>query len=841
MSNLPVTASRTAALGQQERKPCTVLELTVDKCLNSYGIAPCTVGVLATGFAQSAAYTSLTLDASASASVDAYKNMLLRIISGGGIGQSATILGSRKNNLIWSNNFSNWIPNPSGLGAPTSATGVLAPDGTLTANTLTVVAIGGMFSLSVPNILADEQVAYCWAKKATSNGVRIQAVATSDGIWCGVQATFNLTTGISAAATYGNCVATGVSAIAIGGGYYLCEVRYKYTTGVIAGNSVWLFPYLGNGDGIAGVSDTAIVWEAVHGLLGSGITGYPISTVGSAAVGVAVAPWVTVPRVASGYSVINRPAACYNTYSTCQVKAAYVKGTQIIKFVSRGVMSPLGETLRPYLLNSINAPTNLDFEAGLAARNSVTISLADETDNDSDGDPYYATRSIPAQSTYWSRWLVRNRNYFGRLAKLRRGFVADPWNWNLFLDELYIIDNFAVDSSGQIKLTLKDPLKLADNNKIPLPTNGAVQVALGLADLSVNVGAGLGTQYADPATSGKAEYIRIGSEIINYTAKAGDILSWPSTAYRGVFGSTVETHAIGDGVQLCRAFLNQTIPTVLTNLLTESGIDPAYISPDVVLESTQWFGGAFNITSCISSPEQPSALLADILKQIGAVMWWSPQTQKVEFKAIMPTLDSIPVWTDEANFIQGSMSVKLMDQLRLTQAAISYALKNATGNLTEPRSYQRTDVIVDAAAQSTIEYGDVRPLVIRSRWFTLANSTAMVTSVWRMLNRLRDAPKLFSFKLDPKDYTRPIGSLIGINTTRNVNVDGSPKQEVCFITKSVDLGTHIEVEARSTNFKGRYAFIAPAGTADYPADTLYAHISNSDGLMPNGDSGYIII
>lgn len=531
---------------------------------------------------------------------------------------------------------------------------------------------------------------------------------------------------------------------------------------------------------------------------------------------------------------------CYNTYATCQARATYVKGSQILKFVSRGVMSPLGETLRPYLLGSINAPTNLDFEAGLAARNSVTVSLADEADNDSGNDPYYATRATPAQGTYWARWLARNKNYFGRSAKLRRGFVADPWDWNLFLDELYIIDSFALDNNGQIKLILKDPLKLADNNKIPLPTNGALQVAMGLADLSLNVGAGLGAQYADPATSGKAEYIRIGSEIINYTTKAGDVLSWPNTNYRGAFGSTVSTHAIGDGVQLCRAFVNQTMPAVLTALLTESGINVGYVSADVVTESTQWYGGAFNVTACISAPEQVSTLLADILKQIGAMMWWSPQNQKIEFKAIMPTLASPPVWTDEANLIQGSTSVKTLDQLRVSQVAVSYALRDATASLGEPRNFLRTDVIVDAAAQSAIEYGDVRPTIIRSRWFTLANATAMVSTASRTINRLRDAPRLFSFKIDPKDYTLALGALIGIKTARNVDVTGAPKMEICFVTKSVDAGTHIEIEARSTNFKNRYAFIAPAGAANYPTESIYAHIAKASGEMGNGDGAFII-
>ncbi|HQS59961.1 MAG: hypothetical protein B7Y56_03390 [Gallionellales bacterium 35-53-114] len=634
---------------------------------------------------------------------------------------------------------------------------------------------------------------------------------------------------------------------------------------------------------------------------------------------------LVVDRCANVYGTAPCTAAgavgseCYNTYATCQAKATYVKTTQTMKFCSRGVLSPLGETLRPYLLGTVNAPVNLDFEAGLASRSNVSINLANETDNDSDQDPYWATRATPAAGTYWARWLARNKNYFGRTAKLRKGFVASPWDWDLFLDELYIIDNIAIETSGQIKLTLKDPLKLADMTTIPLPTSGVIQadtkaiehtnnvvaatgttitfaitgdsVASALDDyyngmevyiyantgagqrrviadyvgatrvatvaawsvtpdttsayevsaLQVTLDAGKGAQYADPATSGKAEYIRINSEIIRYTALTGDVLSWPDATYRAQFGTTRGDHSAEDSAQLCRAFIDQTIEDVLTDLLTESGVDAGYISASLGSETLVWYGSTFNITACLSAPEKSSSLLAEILKQIGAVMWWSPHTQKVEFKAIMPSVSAYPVYTDEANIIQGSLSVKNLDNLRITQAAISYAQRDATSSLSESRSFQRTDVVVNLNAQSVNEYGDKRPKVVTSRWFKSINATAMVATATRQINRLYNAPKLFTLKIDPKDYTIPLGSLVGIQSFKNVDVDGQPKTELCIITQMNDAGGHIDLQARSANFASRYGYIAPNGTADYPTEQVYAHICQNTGLMTNGDEPFRII
>jgi len=611
---------------------------------------------------------------------------------------------------------------------------------------------------------------------------------------------------------------------------------------------------------------------------------------------------------------------CYNTYFTCQDKANYTKSTQVMQFVSRGINAPASEALRPYLLNSVSAPVMIDIDEGLAARSVVSLKLADEPDNDSWQDPYWATRPTPAQGLFWTRFLARNKNYYGRTAYLRRGFVAEPWDWGLFLDERYIIDTIGIESSGQVRVVLKDPLKLVDNNTIPLPTSGAIQselLALVLAgfaagggastvtlptdaqpideyytgmevyiyagvgtgqkrvissyvgatrvatvsvawsvtpdtssairvgQLQITLTAGLGTQYTNPATSGKNEYIRIGKEIIRYTAISGDVLSWPDTSYRGQFGSVIEDHDIDESAQLCRAFIDQPIANVVTDLLTESGIDAAMISDDVVNESVIWYGPIFNITACISSPESASKMLAEILKQIDAVMWWSPQVQKVEFKAIMPSIGNVIALNDESGIIQGSMSVKTLDNLRVTQVSANYSLGDATANLGEPRSYLKTDVLVNIDAQSANEYGDVKPFIINSRWFGVQNAVGIMAVLGRKANRRYHAPKLFTFKVDPKDYTSATGSIVFVSSRKHVEVDGSIKPESCFIVSTDDKGTHIDMSARSMNFSSRYAYIAPNGYPDYPSATdeqrLYAFIAGSGGIMSDSSEPYLII
>ena len=622
----------------------------------------------------------------------------------------------------------------------------------------------------------------------------------------------------------------------------------------------------------------------------------------------------TLPCTASGAI----GTECYNTYGTCQAQASYLKTTQVVQFVSRGVQSPLGMSLRPYLLAANFSPTQLNIEAGLATRNSITVQLADEPDNDADQDPYYATRPAKATGTFMTRLLARNQYYFGRTATLRRGFVVSPWDWTLFLNETYQIDTVTwPDANGILQFTLKDALKFADLAKIPAPTSGALQADLKALEntgqvvaatsntitlqsaasavdnyyvgmevyitnstgagqrrvisayagasytatlatvfsvipdttstyqigaLSINVGTSVGVQYSDTGTSGKNEYLRVGSEIIRYSAKSGDVLSWADTTYRAAWGSTIADHKMGDAVQLCRAYEDQPVSTVLLSMLAESGVPSALIDTvTFVSEDALWYGSAYHIDACLSAPDSVPTYLGEILTQINACIWADPQTSLIEFKGLMPSQSAPPLWDENQTIISGSLTITSQDTLRITQAAINYALYDATANLTEPKNYLRAEMAINANAMSVNEYGDSRPDLVYSRWFEIGKNNAVHASAVRKMNRLADAPKDITLSIDPKDYTVPVGQAANIRSRRLVDITGAAMTTQCIVTSITDRGAQIDVSLRTTNFDSRAGFIATAADPDYPTDTVYAHIALSTGLMADGSAGYTII
>ena len=59
----------------------------------------------------------------------------------------------------------------------------------------------------------------------------------------------------------------------------------------------------------------------------------------------------------------------------------------------------------------------------------------------------------------------------GRYARLYTGYVVEPFDWNTFQEELYIIDAVkGPDKNGSLTLVLSDPIRLADKTTVPAAT-----------------------------------------------------------------------------------------------------------------------------------------------------------------------------------------------------------------------------------------------------------------------------------------------------------------------------------------------------------------------------------
>ncbi len=332
-----------------------------------------------------------------------------------------------------------------------------------------------------------------------------------------------------------------------------------------------------------------------------------------------------------------------------------------------------------------------------------------------------------------------------------------------------------------------------------------------------------------------------------------DVLAWPDGTWRSQFGTTAVAAKIGDGVQLCRAWRDQPVSTVLKDLL--NAVDPltgtvlGVADSDIDLagmqfEDAAWLGAKFRITACLTDPEDAGTLLGDLVRQTGGAVWWDSIGQKVKYKVIGPQPPGVVAnnkFTDAAHFIEDSIKVETLDKLRLSFVAMNYALKSATANRKEEKNFERGEIFIDLDAESENEYGARAAEVNYSRWFGTANGQAMLQWTQRRISYYRDPPKKIDFKIDPKDAAVREGDLYDVETAQLTDERGQPLASRVLILRRQDNGDDLAIVARTTTFNRRYAFIAPNGTPAYPNNNGYACIANAAGEMNDGTSGYLII
>ncbi len=359
--------------------------------------------------------------------------------------------------------------------------------------------------------------------------------------------------------------------------------------------------------------------------------------------------------------------------------------------------------------------------------------------------------------------------------------------------------------------------------------------------LQFTVPSGKGAQYQVPGA--EPEFVRIGEEVIRYTAKSTDTLSWLDGTYRAQFGTARNDHKANDSVTLCRAWINKPPSTVIRNIINEGGLADTYIDlAGLAVEEADWLHTVL-ITACIADPVKAGELLADLLKDLTLMTWWHPVEQKVKFKADMPEL-AVPSksLTDDALMLEKT-EVDPLDAERITRAVVDFDLNSATADRAKRQNYRTIEAFIEGVAESPNDHGDVRQDLRQSRWLTAANELLARANAARKVRRLRDAPKKVKHQLDPKDELM-LGQLADLTTRKIVDAAGNPRTVRVRVMRLIDRGSHYELEARTTNFADkRYGFIAPSGYPDYPSATSEqrrrAFISNG-ATMSDGTSAYLI-
>jgi len=503
-------------------------------------------------------------------------------------------------------------------------------------------------------------------------------------------------------------------------------------------------------------------------------------------------------------------AKCYNTLATCQVLEAYALGTPLtLRFTTAQSDLPNDEYLIPSVQSVSTSPTRVNIggrtgrDKPLGVRAQVNVRLIDHPHNDNLVDPYIDDRSYDPydRGTFWAKWLRRNPFYNGRALRVRDGYYGQPLNE--MKTRHFVIESISLpDSRGNVQIKAQDILRLADNDKAQAPSlsTGRLLADITNSQTTITVTGGALSNYQQRNTKA----IRIGDEIIRYSSVSvngsGDLVF--SGCVRGGDNTEAKAHDEEDSVQACLEYINERPDVIAYDLLTTYGeIDPAFIDlSEWQSEANTWFTGIFG-GRLLSEPEGVTDLLGQLTEQFLFFIWWDEVAQKIRFKAVAPEFDEPPVFNEDDHLLQNSVTLKSDDQVRISEAWISYRLKNPTERINERDSYLRTVLRLDPTAASPIEYGQRKVYEVYSPW--IINETQINILSARILSRYRNNPVRLTFRLDAKDRGAvDVASVFDIDYKGFVDFNGqqiTQRYQVISLHEVV-AGEIIEVEAVKFDF-----------------------------------------
>lgn len=547
---------------------------------------------------------------------------------------------------------------------------------------------------------------------------------------------------------------------------------------------------------------------------------------------------------------------CYNTFDTCQDTANFNNTSKTYRFFQPISNWPVGEVGYPCLKGKPTfTPCVIDPKGSLGKRGTVSIKLTDFADDDIFTDPYFSTRSYTPelQGTFFGKLKARTPYYKGRLMKVKNMYIEDG-ALSTSQDRLYVIDSINVNQKGEVTITGKDLLKLADSTKAQAPaaSTGSLASSINSTTTSIVLQSGEGADYD---ASG---YVRIGDEVISYSSISTDTLNVTSRGYK----SKADEHDADDTVQQCLSFAADNVVDIISDLLKDyAGIDESYIPYDAGLsvpttvddewdiEKASWLS-ANDLTHLVTEPTGVATLLKQICSQNLIYMWFNEKEQEIKLRAIAPELkNATPIsLTDASNILEDSVVVKDNDKERISQLWVYYDLVNIAGDIDEASNFKKLKVQVDTASENVNAYDEKAVKVIYANWLGSANAGLILTLAGRLLSRYAGTPKITKFKIDMKDADLWTGNIALLDTSAFQGSDGANLQQKMQVLKaSEDHDKQITtLETESWEFTVlRYGFIAPNSMGDYTIESDanqndYGFICDSLGKYSNGDLAHLI-
>lgn len=541
---------------------------------------------------------------------------------------------------------------------------------------------------------------------------------------------------------------------------------------------------------------------------------------------------------------------CYNTRATCEDPENYSIGTFTYNFCSDVLKPP--RSCFPWIpKNGVRVtPVRTSMDGSIFENGTVSVRIADHPMHDRLSDKYWDERSVPGEqrSTFWKKWLARNKYYKGRRLVLLEGFLAEDGSWDHFKRSYWIIDSIEFSRKGFVQIKAKDILKQiwAKNAQCPQLSHHVLAHTLGVGASSFTVteieGYDIATDY------GASGYIRIGKEVIKYTRSG-----YTFTAIeRAAKGTTEEQHELGDSVQECAEISGTPADALYALLSTYAKIKSAYLPKGLWdNESLLWLPN-HQVSALITEPEGVDTLVRELMLSCQFAVYWNQYLSRVEMKASQPAFEeNSTVINDDAGLKFDSIAIKEQTGEQATQIWISYGTIDAAGERDKMSNYRRTLIITDSGAEAEPKYNTSQVKHFFTRWFDNVNDGAALSTAGKMLISRVDPPKRVTFEVDASKATLSTADLWRLSTRELVDANGDPVETPLFVTSAEVKTDSVEYECVSIAYNvGRSCRFMDEGTAtpDYQNATGlekatggYYCDESTNKIPPSGEEGYTFI
>lgn len=459
----------------------------------------------------------------------------------------------------------------------------------------------------------------------------------------------------------------------------------------------------------------------------------------------------------------DQPSDAIKTYKFAEVDSPILPGSGIYRLIT----------------NISETPTELKSGRGIASRASLNITFTDIVDADPNPFAPGVNDEVKAQATYMAKFAARNV-FKNRKVRIKNYRVEADGSIDLEngAETRHYITESLNGKNFKWSLTCKDELSRINIGESvwPLPLEGELRSDINDVNLSFNVDANVNYQVGDA--------IRIGEELmkISSVGNIGTGSAVISTLGRGVpvnYSSTLsltetESHSAKDEIYVCEISDNEKIYDLLERILLDIGIDASLIpKADWIAEIDEWLPLASINTLWIESKDT-AEVLEQILTNYLIDMWFDPVAREIKLSAINVWKESSVTVSENNQLDFESISKKSNETLRVTRAFVVYnkrflATSDSVENYKQASLFKRTEL------ESDDLFGE--PKTRRFDFSHILDKDSADLLVNRTVNRYID-PQTYIAKTQERKLNYKTGDIVNLDTTQDINFDGSNSETV---------------------------------------------------------------